>query len=119
MSNKLVNKQRYFRRNRTRKKIGKGTEEKPRLSVFRSNKNIHGQIINDMTGETLVSASSLDIKKDKKIKKSETAKEVGLVIAKEAKKKGLSKVIFDKGHYAFHGRVEKFAEGAREGGLEF
>ncbi len=97
-----------------------GTAEKPRLCVFRSNKNISAQLIDDEAGVTLVSASSLD--KDLNIANGsnlEAAKLVGASIAKKAKKAKISKVVFDRGGYQYHGRVEALAEAARENGLEF
>lgn len=90
----------------------------PRLSVFRSNKYIYAEIIDDAKKETVASASSSLLKKEKKTK-SEIAKEVGKEIAKNSLKKGIKKVVFDRGRYAYHGRVKALAEGAREEGLEF
>jgi len=109
--------QRCLRHRRIRGKI-KGTSERPRLCVFRSNRYIYGQIIDDSQGRTLVSASDLKIKKEKS-KKVERAKEVGRLIAQKALKAGVKKVVFDRGGYRYHGRVKALAEGAREGGLEF
>jgi large subunit ribosomal protein L18 len=94
-----------------------GTSDCPRLSVFRSNVRIYAQIIDDSLGKTLVSES--DIKMDMKIKKSERAFEVGKNIAAKAAKKGIKKVVYDRGGFLYHGRVAKLAEGAREGGLIF
>ncbi|MBU2632393.1 50S ribosomal protein L18 [Patescibacteria group bacterium] len=102
---------------RTRAKT-KGTQERPRLSVFRSNKFIYGQIINDEKGNTLIGVSEKELS-DKKMNKTEKAKELGKIIAGNAKKKKINKVVFDRGGYAYHGRVKAFAEGAREGGLDF
>ncbi len=112
------------RRNRIRKRIRKhvlGTSENPRLSVFRSNKQIYAQIIDDLSGETLASASSLSktILEKKNINKIEQAKLVGKLIAEEAQNKGISKVIFDRGGYLYHGRIKELANAAREGGLKF
>ncbi len=102
-----------------RKKIG-GSEQKPRLSVFRSNTDIYVQLIDDVSGKTLASASSKD--KDiaaQKSNKSETSKLVGAAIARKATGLGLTEVVFDRGGYLYHGRVKNVAEGAREGGLKF
>lgn len=102
---------------RIRKKI-KGTAEKPRLCVFRSNAEIYAQVINDMNGHTLLSVSSLKLK-DIKGTKSEVAKQVGVLVAKAAKEAGINQVVFDRNGYLYHGRVKALAEGAREGGLIF
>lgn len=104
---------------RVRKKIS-GTPERPRLAVFRSEKNIYAQIIDDVNATTLVSASSLD--KDSSLKigsNKEAAKAVGEAIAKKALEKGIEQVVFDKGGYIYHGRIKELAEGAREVGLKF
>ncbi len=103
------------RANRTRARI-KSVTERPRLSVFRSNTSIYAQIINDATGKTLVSASSLELK-DKKMKKTDVAKMVGKTLAEKALKAGVKAVAFDRGAYRYHGRVKALAEAAREGGL--
>ncbi|WP_445381455.1 50S ribosomal protein L18 [Robiginitalea sp. IMCC43444] len=111
------------RRNRIRRRIRKtsfGTTERPRLSVYRSNKEIYAQIINDVTGETLVAASSRDKELEKaKGTKSEIAVAVGKALAKKAQAAGIEAVAFDRGGYQYHGRVKSLAEGAREGGLKF
>ena len=109
---------RVRRHERVRVKIS-GTAECPRLSVFRSNKNIVAQVIDDTVGKTLVSASTLD--KEVKTKQSniEAAKEVGELIAKRAIKAGIKNVVFDRGGYIYHGKVQALAEAAREAGLEF
>ena len=112
------NAQRVKRHVRVRAKIS-GTPERPRLNVFRSNANIYAQIIDDINGGTLVSASTLDKDFDGAAGKAEAAKKVGLKIAERAKEKGITEVVFDRGGYIFHGRVAALAEGAREGGLEF
>ena len=106
------------RHNRIRAKV-EGTVERPRLSVFRSNKFIYAQIINDETGKTLVSASDVGVKKAKNAGKVDGAKTVGIEIAKLAKEKNISKVVFDRGGYLFTGRVKAVADGAKEGGLSF
>ena len=95
-----------------------GTKERPRVSVFKSNKAIYSQIIDDMSGNTLVSCSSVDIKKFGK-NNIESSKEVGIKLAEKAKKKGIKKVLFDRGGYVYHGKIKSFAVGAREGGLIF
>ncbi|MDD2822728.1 MAG: 50S ribosomal protein L18 [Candidatus Daviesbacteria bacterium] len=94
-----------------------GTSECPRLSVFRSNAHIYAQIIDDGKGQTLVAGS--DIKSDKKVKKADRAYEIGKKLAEDALKKGIKKVVFDRGGFLYHGRVAKVADGAREGGLVF
>ncbi len=110
---------RLARHARVRKKVS-GTTEIPRLCVFRSLKNIYAQIIDDTTGRTLVSASTLDA--DLKANyggNKDAAKAVGLSIAKKAADKGIENVVFDRGGYVYHGRVASLADGAREGGLKF
>ena len=104
---------------RTRTRLRKMGNGRPRLSVFRSSKNIYAQIIDDANGVTLVSASTME--KDNKITKSgvEAAAEVGKLVAERAKEKGLTEVVFDRGGYIFHGRVKALADAAREGGLNF
>jgi len=104
-----------------RKKV-RGTEERPRLNVYRSLKHMYAQIIVDTRGETLVSASTLSRELRGKLKSTgnvEAAKEVGRLIAKKALEKGIKKVVFDRNGFLYHGRVKAVAEGAREGGLEF
>ncbi len=114
------NKQKIFKRQirhgRVRSRVT-GAAERPRLSVFRSNENIHAQLIDDATGKTLVAASSLEIKD--KAKKTELAVLVGKLLAKKALEKNLKSVVFDRGGFAYHGRVKALADGAREGGLIF
>ena len=107
------------RKRRIRAKIS-GTAERPRLSVFSSNMHISGQIIDDEAGKTIVSASDTEKEAEKtKGTRTETAKSIGLLIAKKAKDKKIKKVIFDRNGKLYHGRVKAFADGAREGGLEF
>ena len=103
---------------RVRNKVS-GTAERPRLCVYRSNTNIYAQIIDDVAGNTLVSASTLD--KEVKNKKSniEAAKEVGALIAKGAGAKNIKTVVYDRSGYIYHGVIKELAEAAREGGLEF
>lgn len=104
---------------RVRRKIS-GTAQKPRLSVFRSNKQIYVQVIDDAYGVTLAQASSRDKSlASKKMKKSEFSKMVGQEIAKRAIAAGIKEVVFDRNGYLYHGRVKALAEGAREGGLKF
>lgn len=106
---------------RVRKKIT-GTTERPRLNVFRSLKNIYVQVIDDTTGTTLVSASTLDEAIKDKLAyggNKAAAREVGKLIAQKALEKGIKQVVFDRGGYLYHGRVLELAEGAREAGLEF
>lgn len=118
MKRKILNQKRQIRRSRVRKKIGKGSAERPRLSVFRSNVHIYAQLIDDKAGKTLVSASSLDTKGVvKKADKTTKAKGVGKKIAEKAKIVGIKIVLFDRGEYAYHGRIKAVLEGAHEGGL--
>ena len=111
-------KARQKRHGRIRKKIS-GTAECPRLCVFRSGKHIYAQIIDDVAGVTLVSASTLDKDFEGATGGKEAAKKVGLSIAKKAAEKNIKDVLFDRGGYLYHGRVQELAEGAREGGLNF
>lgn len=117
----ISNVARLKRHRRMRKNLA-GTTVRPRLNVFRSLNHMYAQIIDDTTGHTLVSASTLD----KEIKENsgytgnkEAAKQVGELVAKRALEKGITKVVFDRGGYIYHGRVEALATGAREAGLEF
>jgi large subunit ribosomal protein L18 len=107
-------------RMRIRKKIS-GTAEKPRLAVFRSNKQIYVQVIDDLNGATLLSASSKEkeIASKTGIKKTEQAKLVGKSLAAKCKEKGIENVVFDRSGYKYHGRVKSLADAAREGGLKF
>lgn len=113
--------QKLARRQRIRKSIRSkisGTAQRPRLSVYRSNNEIYVQLIDDVTGNTLASASSLSVAKDGK-NKVEVSKEVGLAIAEKSKAINIETVVFDRGGNLYHGRVKSLAEGAREGGLVF
>ena len=103
---------------RVRRKVS-GTAERPRLCIFRSNSNIYVQIIDDIAGNTLVSASTLDKEVKTKHANKEAAKEVGALIAKKAKAKKIETVVFDRGGYIYHGIIKELAEAAREGGLKF
>lgn len=104
---------------RIRKTVS-GTAQRPRLAVFRSNKEIYAQLIDDVTGSTITAASSRDKAIDTgKVNKSEAAKLVGKAIADKAIKAGVEAITFDRGGYLYHGRVKSLAEGAREGGLKF
>lgn len=108
-------------RMRIRKKIN-GTAERPRLAVFRSNKQIYVQLIDDLKGVTLLSASSKEKEvaaKSAGVKKTEQAKLVGQAIAAKCKEKGIESVVFDRAGYKYHGRVKSLADAAREGGLKF
>ena len=96
-----------------------GTPERPRLNVFRSNSNIYAQVIDDVNGVTLASASTLDKDFEGATGNAEAAKKVGLKVAERALAKGIESVVFDRGGYVYHGRVAALAEGAREGGLKF
>ena len=110
--------QRIKRHNRVRGKIS-GTAERPRLCVFRSENNIYAQIIDDVAGVTLVSASTVEKGFEGKGGNIEAAKKVGAKVAERALQKGIEEVVFDRGGYIYHGRVKALAEGAREGGLKF
>lgn len=112
------NKQRLLRHKRVRAKIS-GTPGIPRLNVFRSSKNIYAQIIDDTTGVTLASASTIEKGFEGGGANRQAAKQVGLAVAARAKEKGITAVVFDRGGYLYHGRVKELADGAREGGLEF
>ena len=103
---------------RVRRKIS-GTAERPRLCVYRSNSNIYAQIIDDVAGNTLVQASTLDKEIKTKYSNKEAAKEVGTLIAKRAIEKKIENVVFDRSGYIYHGVVKELAEAAREGGLKF
>lgn len=110
---------RYRIHSRIRRKIS-GTSVKPRLSVFRSNKQIYAQIIDDLKGNTLLSASSKENGiHEKPVNKVEQSKEVGKLLAEKAKAAGIENVVFDRSGYLYHGRVKALADGAREGGLKF
>ena len=113
-----TNKQRLRRHKRVRAKIS-GTAARPRLNVFRSNANIYAQIIDDENGVTLLSASTLDKEFEGYGGNKEAAKAVGTMIAKRAIERGITEVVFDRGGYVYHGRVQALAEAAREGGLKF
>ena len=109
-----------LRRNKIRARIRSrvsGTAQKPRLSVFRSNKYIYAQLIDDVTGVTLVSTSSRAL--TEKVNKVDSSVEVGKTLAEKALASGITEVVFDRGGYLYHGRVKALADGAREGGLKF
>ena len=110
--------QRIKRHIRVRGKIS-GTAERPHLSVFRSENHIYAQIIDDVAGSTLVSASTVEKAFEGKGSNCEAAKKIGAAIAERALQKGIEEVVFDRGGYIYHGRVKALAEGAREGGLKF
>jgi len=110
--------QRYKRHKRVRSKVS-GTPECPRLNVFRSEKNIYAQVIDDVNGVTLCAASSIEKDFEGTGGNKEAAKKVGLKVAERAKAKGIEQVVFDRGGYIYHGRVQELADGAREGGLKF
>lgn len=112
-------------RNRTRERRAtrvrghvRGTSERPRLSVFRSNRAIWAQVIDDGSGHTLVSAGSVHVAEEGLSKKDQAAK-VGEIVAQRAKAAGIDRVVFDRGPYLYHGRVKALADGARQGGLDF
>ena len=121
MAEKSRSESRIRRHLRVRKSVF-GTTARPRLSVFRSINEIYAQVINDLDGNTLISASSIDTELRTKmagLKKSEQAKLVGKTVAERAKNKGIEAVVFDRGGFRYTGRVKALADGAREGGLEF
>lgn len=109
------------RRAKIKKRVRKnifGTPEMPRLSIFRSNKELYAQVIEDVSGKTLAAASSLKVKADG-LSKSEVAKAVGAELAKKAMEANVTSVVFDRNGFLYHGRIVAFAEGAREAGLKF
>ncbi|MBI4727947.1 MAG: 50S ribosomal protein L18 [Acidobacteria bacterium] len=106
------------RHRRVRRRIV-GTPERPRLVVFRSNKHIYAQVIDDSAGRTVVAASSSEAEARGPGRKSEVAKRVGSLLGRRATERGIASVVFDRGGYLFHGRVRALAEGARESGLTF
>ncbi|MGH3105524.1 MAG: 50S ribosomal protein L18 [Gaiellaceae bacterium] len=118
MSVLTVRQARERRHRRIRGKIS-GTAERPRLAVFRSNRGITAQLVDDLGGKTLAGASWLGLPKSFKGSKTDQAAEVGKLLAASAKKAGIETVVFDRGGYLYHGRVKALAEGAREGGLKF
>ena len=121
ISKKDKNQDRVIRHARVRKKVS-GTEARPRLSVYRSTNHIYAQLIDDVKGNTLCAASTLEKEVAAKVKdlsKSEAAKVVGKAVAEKALKLGYKEVVFDRGGYLYTGRVQALAEGAREAGLEF
>lgn len=115
------NANRLQRHKRVRRKIS-GTSQRPRLCVFRSSNNIYAQIIDDTKRVTLVAASSLEAEVKSAVNHTgnkEAAKKVGELVAKKAVEKGITEVVFDRGGYLYHGRIQELAEGAREAGLKF
>ena len=110
--------QRIKRHNRVRGKIS-GTAERPRLNVFRSKANIYAQIIDDVAGNTLVAASTVEKAFEGNGGNCDAAKKIGAVVAERALQKGIEEVVFDRGGYIYHGRVKALADGAREAGLKF
>lgn len=117
MANKRGNIARLRRKARVRQKV-LGSDARPRVCVFRSNKHIYAQVISDDEGKTLAAASTIGAT-DEKRKGVEAAKQVGLAIANACKEKNIKRVVFDRNGFLFHGQVKALAEGAREGGLEF
>ncbi len=116
----LTKSNRRLRIKRRIRKVVAGTAERPRMSVFRSNKEIYAQLIDDTTGKTILSASSREKEvAGKKVAKIEQATLVGKLVAEKAQKEGISTVSFDRNGYLYHGRVKAMADGAREGGLNF
>ena len=123
MKEQLQKAERRERRRRRSKRHAFGTEARPRLVVYRSLSHIYGQLVDDASGKTLVTASSsekaLAPKSKKPVTKTELSSMVGKELATRAKKKKISKVVFDRNGFLYHGRVKAFADGAREGGLKF
>jgi large subunit ribosomal protein L18 len=115
----LTTREARLRRHRRVRKNVQGTAERPRLAVFRSNKGISAQLIDDLEAKTLAAASWQGLAKSFKGNKTEQASEVGKALAAAAKKAGIEAVVFDRGGYLYHGRVKALADGAREGGLKF
>lgn len=119
MINKTASSVSRISRHKRVRKLVSGTAQRPRLCVYRSLKNIYAQIIDDENGVTLCAASSKEKGFEGSGGNSDAAKQVGLMIAKKAEEKGIKSVVFDRGGYIYHGRVQALADGAREGGLEF
>jgi large subunit ribosomal protein L18 len=122
MTRKLTTREARLRRHRRVRKKVSGTQERPRLAVFRSNEHIYAQVIDDTVGQTLVAASTVEAEVraqvDGKPKQAE-AQVVGDIVARRARERGITKVVFDRGGYMYHGRVKALADAARAGGLEF
>lgn len=120
---KKIKDRKQYRRIRIRMRIRKsvaGTQERPRMSVYRSNKQIYVQLIDDLGGKTILSASSREKGiSDKEVNKTDKAKLVGELIAEKAKEAGIENIVFDRGGYLYHGRIKSLAEAARKGGLKF
>jgi large subunit ribosomal protein L18 len=117
MSALSIREARARRKRRTRGRVA-GTAERPRVSVFRSNREIYVQIVDDLTATTLAAARSAEVE-GAGLKKADVAKKVGVLVAERAKARGIVTVVFDRSGYLYHGRVKALAEGAREGGLVF
>lgn len=117
----LTKTERRIRIKRRIRKTISGTADIPRVSVFRSNKQIYIQVVDDISGETLFAVSSLnkEVEGKKNISKTEQSKMVGKLLAEEARKKGVTSVVFDRGGYMYHGRIKELADAARKGGLKF
>jgi len=115
----LTTREARLRRHRRVRGRVQGTAERPRLTVFRSNVGIYAQLVDDLEAKTLAAASWQSLAKSFKGNKTEQAKEVGKLLAQNAKKAGVETCVFDRGGYLYHGRVKALAEGAREGGLQF
>ncbi|MBI4709121.1 MAG: 50S ribosomal protein L18 [Candidatus Portnoybacteria bacterium] len=120
MPNKMkAKRQKRARRHRKIRARIFGTSSRPRLAVFRSNRHIYGQLIDDQRMSTLINISDLNIERAKGKKKIDLAKEIGMLLAKKALEKKIEKIVFDRAGFKFHGRIKAVAEGAREGGLKF
>ena len=119
---KLTREQLRQKRHLSLRRKLQGTVERPRLNVYRTNDNMTAQIIDDQSGKTLVNASTLEkaLREEMgKKRRIESAREVGKIVAERAQKAGITKVVFDRGGYRYHGRIKALADGAREGGLQF
>lgn len=114
--NKVVRREKIRKRIRS---VVSGTAQRPRLSVFRSNSEIYAQLIDDLSGVTLVASSTRSKGFEKKGTRIDQSKQVGVDIARKAAEKGITEVVFDRGGFLYHGRIKSLAEGAREGGLKF
>jgi len=118
MKKSLLTQSRKTRHRRIRAKV-RGTKERPRLCVFRSNQHLYAQLVDDVTGKILAAVSDIKTKTKEKASKGENAKAMGKTIAKKATEQGVLEVVFDRGGYKYHGSVQALAQGAREGGLKF
>ncbi|MGB9848098.1 MAG: 50S ribosomal protein L18 [Minisyncoccia bacterium] len=119
MKRKISKKDKRIRRHKKIRAKIFGVANKPRVSVFISNKHLYAQVIDDNKGKTLISVSDFELKTDKKETKMTIAKKIGLLLAEKLKKLKIYKIVFDRGGFKYHGRVKNIAEGLREGGIKF